>query len=879
MVEADGSQLATVYSPHGRYLEAHAPDISPDGDRVLYMRRFKTKGRFNYELVSSALDGSEERRLTENEANDVTPVWSPDGTRIAFLSDRLGHLSEFTLFTMAADGSDVRSLAADIRTPDHSPPVWSPNGRYLAFLGEELVTVTDDSTQRSSSRWQSVIHTVRWDGVDLRRLSASGGEPAWSSDGMRIAFFGGKNGGSAMFEIGRDGTGLRAVFELEKPYPSWGRGHLRWSPDGSEIRYGRYPLVVVKTDGSQARAFKRSLNSDEIDRAHGMWSPDGSRIAVQIQFDENAVPQDREVVLFTMRPDGSDKLVLIRRSEGKLVAGEGQVWNPRYDFEWEDVPTTSALNGTTAPPCAEDSSSYASCEPRDVSGIGLFTPNTGGAAYDTEEETPTVEELVEKGMFAAEASPTHIVFRGTGLPDSVRCEWQGIARTLVQREQAIRFWLGMDDSEALPSAAEVERQFTAYVELMGPTIRDTMRASLTALARGGLTTEYSSLNCYADYTVHEYLLGSGPTTLTVAYDMAETALSYDLYVRAHTSGRFEDQPLMTEGEHRASLDQLIRDAESSLSGIVGDRESVAFLAPMGSHNAIAFEAWQVIAQWDLQIDDDQVVHAVRHGTLEGDPEHTQTLADLKSRVTAAAASDAFAGKRIANIGEVTQHYKDIGAYDDITPDDGSTDTFTPAQPPPVYAPPPESLTATAQGERNIDLTWTAVTGSSGYHVQYRIAENEGSWSTSSETVSGTSHTVTDLACGLSHEFRVGSYGDGTSVNKRAGLWSESASATPENCVPESGVTLTVSPGSSVGHLVWVKIDVDVTTLPAGLAVEKQIQVQSWSGTWNTIITSLPYAVRAPGGGTLNYRAAARLSGSSGEYVHSEPVRVTWEYPP
>ena len=58
---------------------------------------------------------------------------------------------------------------------------------------------------------------------------------------------------------------------------------------------------------------------------------------------------------------------------------------------------------------------------------------------------------------------------------------------------------------------------------------------------------------------------------------------------------------------------------------------------MGAHNAIAVEAWQAVEQWDLQTDEDDVVHAVRYGVPASDPESAQTLANLKSRVTAAAA--------------------------------------------------------------------------------------------------------------------------------------------------------------------------------------------------------------------------------------------------
>lgn len=74
-------------------------------------------------------------------------------------------------------------------------------------------------------------------------------------------------------------------------------------------------------------------------------------------------------------------------------------------------------------------------------------------------DTGTVEELLESELALASASPVHLAVRGTAEPDSVRCEWRGVARTPEQREEAIRFWLDLDDSEGLPSAQEVERLF------------------------------------------------------------------------------------------------------------------------------------------------------------------------------------------------------------------------------------------------------------------------------------------------------------------------------------------------------------------------------------------------------------------------------------
>ena len=123
-------------------------------------------------------------------------------------------------------------------------------------------------------------------------------------------------------------------------------------------------------------------------------------------------------------------------------------------------------------------------------------------------------------------------------------------------------------------------------------------------------------------------------------------------------------------------------AETALSAEIGGREAVVFLAPMGAHNAIGFEAWQAVAQWAVVTDDAGVVQAIRDDTPEGDPEHTQTLANLTSRITTAAAADAHATTRVTTVGSLQTHYRTtLLAYADITPGDGSTTTFTPKQPP------------------------------------------------------------------------------------------------------------------------------------------------------------------------------------------------------
>ena len=344
-------------------------------------------------------------------------------------------------------------------------------------------------------------------------------------------------------------------------------------------------------------------------------------------------------------------------------------------------PVTTLVEGA----CTDTGPESEPCQSRDVSGFDLFSTRPHAAAGLAGEEGPTVEEILEAGLDLAGASPVHIALRGTAQADSVRCAWRGIARAPSQREETIRYWLQLDDDDPIPDVFLLETVFTLTMEMLDPHFRETAESNLLAIARGGVSDEYMYLTCYVDYSVNEYLLGDGPATISVAYDRLGEARSYELYVREHFTGQFGGNLLKSQEEYESSLQQILWDAESSMAAIVERHESVVFLAPMGAHNAIAIEAWQVVAQWDLQVDGDDAttVNAVQYGVPSYDPESSQTLTSLESRVGTAAVTDAFAGDRIENSDGLDDYYRDIGAYDDITPDDGDSTTFTPDDPPPI----------------------------------------------------------------------------------------------------------------------------------------------------------------------------------------------------
>jgi Tol biopolymer transport system component len=212
-------------------------------------------------------DGSGLVNLTNHPANDLSPTWSPDGTQLAFISDRNG---DYQVYVMSADGSQVRQLT-DLAT-GAGKPVWSPDGGRIAF-------------STSSNRLDRLdIYWINSDGSDLTHVyndNSYGGRITWSPDGGQLLFDSRVSGDFNLYMINLDGSNLRILADSEITWgPSAGRASWEfnptWSPDGQFIAFGTdraggaVDIYVVDQHGNQP------LNLTEPTGANSgpVWSPD-----------------------------------------------------------------------------------------------------------------------------------------------------------------------------------------------------------------------------------------------------------------------------------------------------------------------------------------------------------------------------------------------------------------------------------------------------------------------------------------------------------------------------------------------------------------------------------------------------------------------------
>ena len=190
------------------------PVWSPDGSQIAYHSL-----RDTWEIFTIRPDGTGEFNVSRHPADDSFPQWSPDSTQLAFHSNRN---QKFDIFVVNADGTDLRQLTNT--DEDDFGPMWSPDGSEIVFH------------RRISGQRQ--IALMNADGSNVRIVTSVAGEavfPQWSPDGTRIAFYSDKDDGWNLYTMNPDGSDMRRITVDDSP-----DYYVTWSENGEWLIYHSY---------------------------------------------------------------------------------------------------------------------------------------------------------------------------------------------------------------------------------------------------------------------------------------------------------------------------------------------------------------------------------------------------------------------------------------------------------------------------------------------------------------------------------------------------------------------------------------------------------------------------------------------------------------
>jgi len=241
------------------------PRLSPDGVTVAYLvwGVDEKENRYRSAIWLAAVDGATPpRRFTMGAKRDAEPRWSPDGSCLAFTSDRDGDTMQ--LYVVPAAGGEARKLTS--LDEDVTQVVWSPDGTRLAFVArvpDPAYAEKDDKRRqpRRFTRLQYKLDDVGWTGDRPRHLftvPADGSaapvqltegdfedhSPAWSPDGETIAFVSARHPDWDLHMV--SDVYLVAASAGEPRRVTQGGGsfsRLSWAPDGARLAATRYPAV------------------------------------------------------------------------------------------------------------------------------------------------------------------------------------------------------------------------------------------------------------------------------------------------------------------------------------------------------------------------------------------------------------------------------------------------------------------------------------------------------------------------------------------------------------------------------------------------------------------------------------------------------------
>jgi Tol biopolymer transport system component len=270
--------------------------------RVAFMRK-DVKGFWQVWIAGRRLTGA--KQLTSGAADSGWAVWSPKGRKLAYTSTRSDpNLKDSTevwdVYTMNPNGSDVHKLTDSTGFADD--PAWSPDGSLIAF-----------ESDRGKPTSMQGIYAMSADGRSVRRITVLPPHyeydlaPRFSPDGKRLVFTrfrgSGQSERAALFTVDLHGSNLRRLTSF-----AIHAGDADWSPDGTRLVFEAYPnphaygdVYVIGADGSHLKNLTRNPVG-KAGSADPVWSPDGSKI---LFLDNRIVQGSARTGLATIEPDGS----------------------------------------------------------------------------------------------------------------------------------------------------------------------------------------------------------------------------------------------------------------------------------------------------------------------------------------------------------------------------------------------------------------------------------------------------------------------------------------------------------------------------------------------------------------------------------------------
>jgi Tol biopolymer transport system component len=295
-------------------------------------------------LVSAGITSAQSRhalvQLTVDRSLDVRPVWSPDGTQVAFQNNQTG---KYQIWTMNVDGGDSRRLSRDESDDRH--PIWSPDGKWIAF---------DAGSGQNREIW--IMDTEGNNRRQLTSLNGVASFPSWSDDGKSIAFYLYKAGIADLWVMDSSGSTAKALttgLADERKGSCTNSCHRpAWSPDSTTIAFSGGDHRTIWT--IDARGGNMAQLTDGREHAHFPWYlPDG-RLAYIAEYVQQGKSWTDVVVTDPANPSSTSRPLQGVSIQGPYeVSSDGErvlFHSPRggnFDIYMADVGVPGGMDALT----------------------------------------------------------------------------------------------------------------------------------------------------------------------------------------------------------------------------------------------------------------------------------------------------------------------------------------------------------------------------------------------------------------------------------------------------------------------------------------------------------------------------------------------------